>query len=43
LGGKEGIVGVGDNVHDRIADAKNVEAGAGHEMECPAGKKSRRA
>ncbi len=39
LGGEECVVGVGDHVHNRIADAENVEAGAGHERLCPAGRK----
>ena len=30
LRGEEGVVGVGDDVDDRIADAQHVEAGLGH-------------
>ena len=32
LGGKEGVVGVGDDIDDGIADREHVEAGLGHEM-----------
>ena len=31
LGLEEGVVAIGDDVDDRIADAQHVEAGFGHE------------